>query len=53
LRNIKKAIRLIPGKTRREEKYEYPPDAIREGIANAVVHREYEQYRDMESGRAS
>ncbi len=42
LRNIKKAIWLVPGQVQREEKYEYPPDAIREAIANAVVHRDYE-----------
>jgi len=42
LRNIRKAIWLVPGQVQREEKYEYPPDAIREAIANAVVHRDYE-----------
>ena len=42
LRNIKKAIWLVPGQVQREEKYEYPPDAIREAITNAVVHRDYE-----------
>ncbi|PKP60380.1 MAG: hypothetical protein CVT88_03290 [Candidatus Altiarchaeales archaeon HGW-Altiarchaeales-1] len=42
LRNIKMAIWLVPGQVQREEKYEYPPDAIREAIANAVVHRDYE-----------
>ena len=42
LRNIKKAIWLIPGQVQREEKYEYPPDAIREAITNAIVHRDYE-----------
>lgn len=42
LRNIKKAIWLVPGQVQREEKYEYPPNAIREAIMNAVVHRDYE-----------
>ncbi|NCO96954.1 MAG: DeoR family transcriptional regulator [Candidatus Aenigmarchaeota archaeon] len=42
LRNIKMSIWLIPDQVQREEKYEYPPDAIREAIANAVVHRDYE-----------
>lgn len=42
LRNIKMSIWLVPGQVQREEKYEYPPDAIREAIANAVVHRDYE-----------
>jgi len=42
LRNIKKSIWLVPGQVEREEKYEYHPDAIREAIVNAVVHRDYE-----------
>lgn len=42
LRNIKKAIWLVPGQVQREEKYEYPPDALREAITNAIVHRDYE-----------
>lgn len=41
LRNIRKAVWLVPGKVQREEKHEYPPDAIREAIVNAVVHRDY------------
>lgn len=41
LRNIKKSIWLVPGQAQREEKYEYPPDAIREAIVNAIVHRNY------------
>lgn len=41
LRNIRKAIWLVPGQVQREEKYEYPPEAIREAIVNAVVHRDY------------
>ena len=30
------------GKTQRQEKWLYPPDAIREGLANALAHRLYE-----------
>lgn len=41
LRNIKKAIWLVPGQIQREEKHEYPPSAIREAIVNAIVHRDY------------
>ena len=32
----------LKGKTERGEKYEYPADAIREAIINAVCHRDYE-----------
>jgi len=42
LRNIKKSIWLVSGQVEREEKYEYHPDAVREAIVNAVVHRDYE-----------
>ena len=42
MRNIRKSIWLVPGQVQREEKHEYPPDAIREAIVNAVVHRDYE-----------
>jgi len=41
LRNIKRSIWLVPGKIQREEKYEYPTEAVREAIVNAVVHRDY------------
>ncbi len=41
LRNIRKTIWLVPGKIQREERYEYPEEAIRESIVNAIVHRDY------------
>lgn len=31
----------ITGKPRREEIWEYPLEALREGVANAIVHRDY------------
>jgi len=41
LRNIRMAAWLVPGAIQRMEKHEYPPDAIREAIVNAVAHRDY------------
>lgn len=32
----------LAGKPDREERYEYPPDAIREALTNAICHRDYE-----------
>ena len=32
---------LVPEKIQRKEKYDYPPDAIREAIVNAICHRNY------------
>jgi len=42
LKNIKKAAWIEEGKIERQEKWEYPPEAIREAITNAIVHRDYE-----------
>ena len=39
LRNIKKSSRIVG--TKRVEKYEYPEKAIREIVANAIIHRDY------------
>lgn len=39
LRNIKKSAEIVG--TKRVERYEYPEKAIREIIANAVIHRDY------------
>lgn len=38
--NIPKSIQ-IKEETRREEKYQYPLDVIRESIVNAIAHRDY------------
>jgi len=39
LRNIKKSAEIVS--TKRVERYEYPEKAIREIVANAVIHRDY------------
>lgn len=39
LRNIRKSASIVG--TKRVEKYEYPEKAIREIVANAVIHRDY------------
>jgi len=39
LRNIKLSAQIVG--TRRVERYEYPEQAIREIVANAVIHRDY------------
>lgn len=38
----------LAGKLEREEKYDYPPDAIREAIINAVCHRDYEESSNVQ-----
>ena len=45
-RNTRMAVK-IEGKLERTERWEYPPDAVREAITNAVCHRDY-----AESGNA-
>jgi len=39
--NIKKYAWIEPGKIERQERWEFPPDAIREAITNAIAHRDY------------
>jgi ATP-dependent DNA helicase RecG len=41
LDHIPMAAWLVPGQAEREERYEYPQDAIREAIINAICHRDY------------
>ncbi|MCG7849861.1 MAG: putative DNA binding domain-containing protein, partial [ANME-2 cluster archaeon] len=40
--NITMAAWIEDGELQRQEKWEYPPKAIREALANAFCHREYE-----------
>jgi len=39
LRNIRRSAKIVG--TKRVERYEYPEKAIREIVANAVIHRDY------------
>ncbi len=41
LSHIKKAAWIVPEQIERVEKWEYPPDAMREAITNAICHRDY------------
>ncbi len=41
LSGIRRSAHVPAGKTRREEHWEYPPDALREAVINALCHRDY------------
>jgi len=41
LSEIRKSARVVPGKTQREEHWDYPPEAVRESVINALCHRDY------------
>ena len=47
LEHIPKAV-WLDGKLQREEKYQYPPDAFREAIVNAICHRDYEEQGNIQ-----
>ena len=40
-RNIRMGVEIKGGKTQRTETWEYPLDAVREAVTNAVCHRDY------------
>lgn len=41
MEHIERSAQIIPGQTERQEKWEYPLEALREAVTNAIVHRNY------------
>ena len=46
-RNIRRAI-IVSGKAEHDRYWEYPAEALREALANAVCHRDYGQTNDIQ-----
>ncbi|MBA7532340.1 hypothetical protein ES705_24566 [subsurface metagenome] len=44
-KHLKKSY-IITGNAQREERYEYPPEALREIILNMIIHRDYSHSSD-------
>lgn len=45
-RNMRKSIRIDQETGKRTDTWEYPVDALRETILNALVHRDYSVHRE-------
>ncbi|GEM_PF-2149547 len=48
LNNIKKSAWIESTKITRQERWEYPPEAIREAIVNAIIHRDYQSTANVQ-----
>ena len=46
LRNMKVRTIIDPATGKRTDRMEYPPDAVREAILNALIHRDYSFYTE-------
>ena len=46
LRNMKTRTIIDPATGKRTDRLEYPPDAVREAILNALIHRDYSFYTE-------
>jgi ATP-dependent DNA helicase RecG len=46
-RNIKLLSFRVPTSFQREDKFEYPIDALREALINALIHRDYQEPADV------
>ena len=44
---------LVEGSMRRERRWHYPSEALREGIINALTHRDWTRYEEVEVARYS